>query len=52
MTDQQKIQAILQAIQTESQLVLLLQTMIANNIGNVPSAQLQAMCQVLGIQTS
>lgn len=49
MTDAQKIQAILTAIQTDSQLFLLLRTMITNNIGNVPSANLDAMMQVLGI---
>lgn len=51
MTDQDKITAILNAIQTESQLILLLQTMIANNIVNVPSANLTVMCQILGIST-
>lgn len=49
MTQQQMIAAILQSIQTESNLVLLLQTMISNNIGNVPMANLQSMCTVLGI---
>lgn len=52
MTNQQMVAAILQSIQTESNLVLLLQAMIANNINNVPTAQLQAMCAVLGINTS
>lgn len=49
MTDTQKIQAILTAIQTDSQLMLLLRTMIANNIVNVPSANLDAMMAVLGL---
>lgn len=52
MTNQQMIAAILNSIQTESNLILLLQTMIANNISNVPTANLQAMCAVLGISTS
>lgn len=49
MTQQQMITAILSAIQTQDNLNLLLQTMIANNIDVVPIPQLQAMCQVLGI---
>lgn len=52
MTNQQMIAAILSSIQTQSNLVLLLQAMIANNIVNVPTANLQAMCTVLGIDTS
>lgn len=49
MTDQDKITAILNAIQDNNQLMLLLRTMISNNIVNVPSANLNAMCYVLGI---
>lgn len=49
MTDQDKITAILNAIQDNNQLMLLLKTMIANNIVNVPSANLTAMCYILGI---
>lgn len=49
MTPQQMITAILASIQTQSNLNLLLITMISNNIGNVPLANLQAMCTVLGI---
>lgn len=52
MSNQDMITAILNSIQTESQLIILLQAMIANNIGNVSSAQLVAMCQILGIATS
>lgn len=52
MTNQQMITAILQAIQTPSNLQILLQLVIANNIGNASTAQLQAMCQALGIMTS
>lgn len=49
MTDAQKITAILNAIQTDSQLLLLLKTMISTNIINVPSANLDSMMIVLGI---
>lgn len=49
MSDADKITAILTAIQTDSQLMLLLRTMIANNIVNVPSANLDAMMIVLGL---
>lgn len=49
MTNQQMITAILSAIQTQSQLTLLLQAMIATNIGNVDVTKLQSMCTVLGI---
>lgn len=49
MSDADKITAILNAIQADAQLMLLLRTMIANNIGNVPSANLDAMMHVLGL---
>lgn len=49
MTNQQMIAAILNSIQTQSNLVLLLQAMISTNIGNVPTSNLQSMCTVLGI---
>ena len=49
MTQQQMIAAILSAIQEQNNLNLLLQMMITNNINVVPIPQLQAMCQVLGI---
>lgn len=52
MSNQDMINAILASIQTESNLILLLQAMIANNIGNVSTQQLQAMCALLGIPTS
>jgi hypothetical protein len=49
MTNAQMIAAILAAIQTQANLTTLLQLMISNNIGNVQTAQLQAMCKALGI---
>lgn len=52
MTNQQMITAILNAIQTEANLNTMLILMITNNIGNVSTAQLQAMCAALGIPTS
>lgn len=52
MSNQDMIAAILSAIQTDDNLHKLLRAMIANNIGNVPTANLQAMCLVLGIATS
>lgn len=52
MTDAQKIQAILTAIQDTPTLLTLMRLMISNNIINVPSVQLTAMCTALGIPTS
>lgn len=52
MSNQDMINAILASIQTDANLFLLLRTMITNNIVIVPTAQLQAMCAVLGIPTS
>lgn len=49
MTDQQKITAILQAIQTDSNLLKLLRLSVTNNLSNVPSAQLDIIMQALGL---
>lgn len=49
MSDQDKITAILDAIQSDANLFALLRLMIARNIVNVPSIQLDAMMQALGI---
>lgn len=49
MTDQDKIAAILASIQDDSQLLLLLRTMVATNIINVPSTSLDAMLHALGL---
>lgn len=51
MSDQDMIIAILNSIQIDTNLFMLLRAMIANNINNVPSANLQAMCALLGIST-
>ena len=52
MSNQDMINAILTSIQTQSNLNTLLQLMISNNIINVSTAQLQAMCAALNINTS
>lgn len=52
MTNQQMITEILNAIQTQNNLNTLLILMITNNIGNVSTLQLQAMCQVLNLPIS
>lgn len=55
MTNQEMITAILQAIQTDANLMILLRRMVANNINVVVPAdrsvspQLQAICLALGI---
>lgn len=52
MTNEQMIAAILSSIQTQSNLLILMQAMIADNIANASTTDLQAMCQALGIPTS
>lgn len=58
MTNQQMIAAIIQAIQTDTNLLILLRLSVTNNIVNVIpadgslSTQLLMACQVLGINTS
>lgn len=58
MTNQQMIAAILQSIQTDSNLLILLRVIVANNISNVIpqdgslSPQLLIACQALSINTS
>lgn len=49
MSDQDKIAAILSAIQDPSKLMLLMRAIIANNIGNVSTEQLTNLCNLLGI---
>lgn len=49
MTNAQMVTAILTAIQTQSNLLILMQLVIQSNIGNVQTAQLEAMCAALGI---
>lgn len=52
MTNTQMIAAVLNSIQTDANLMTLLRLMVANNIVNVNTAQLQAMCNALGIVTT
>lgn len=49
MSDADKITAILSQIQTDSQLLALLRLSVTRNLPNVPSAQLDAICTILGI---
>lgn len=46
------IAAIINSIQTDANLIILLRQAVTNNIGNVPTYQLQAICTLLGINTS
>lgn len=58
MTNQDMVTAIIQSIQTDSNLIILLRLMITNNLPNVIpqdgsiSPQLMVACQALGIPTS
>lgn len=58
MTNQQMLQAIIQSIQTDSNLIILLRLVVTNNLPNVIPAdgsispQLLAACNSLGIKTS
>ncbi len=49
MSQQQMITAIIAAVQTDANLITLFSFMLANNLPNVPLAQLEAMCTALGI---
>lgn len=49
MSDQDMINAIVTSIQTQANLILLLQTMISNNIQIQPTLKLQSICTILGI---
>lgn len=57
MSNQQMIQAILQSIQTDANLLILIRLLVSNNLSNVVpvdgslSPQLLMACQALGIQT-
>lgn len=52
MSDQDMITAIINAIQTDSNLILLMRAVVTNNIGNVQTSQLQAMMTLLNLPTS
>lgn len=52
MSDADKITAIINAIQTDTTLLVLLRLLITNNIGNAPSPQLEAVMQALQLPES
>jgi len=52
MQPQDMINAITSSIQTESNLILLLTTQITSSLSSMSSDQLQAICTILGIDTS
>lgn len=49
MTDQDKITAILNAIQNDTVLMSFMRLMVTNNLSNVSSDQLDAMMHALGL---
>lgn len=49
MSDQDRITAILQAVQDDAKLIALLRISVNNNLPNVPSAQLRLIMSLLGI---
>lgn len=49
MSQADMIAAIINAIQTDSNLLILLRGAVTNNIGNVPILQLQAIMTALGL---
>lgn len=52
MTDQEKITAIIQAIQIDNNIILILRQGITNQLSNMQSQQLQMIMTVLGLPTS
>lgn len=52
MTDQQKIAAIIAAIQTDANVILLIRAMISVKLPTMDSTQIQNICTVLGIVTT
>jgi len=52
MTVEQMIAAITASIQTQSNLILLLQSQITTSLGLMTSDQLQAICTILNIDTT
>lgn len=49
MTDQERVIAIIQAIQDQNTLLLVLKALITNNLPNASSEQLTNICTLLGI---
>lgn len=52
MSNQDMITAILNAIQTDENVIILVRALITGNIPNVPTATLQAAMQALGLTTT
>lgn len=52
MSNQDMITAIITAIQDNAKLMLVMRIGIMNNIGNLDTVHLQALCAALGIDTS
>lgn len=50
MSDQDRVTAIINAIQTDETLLSVLRILVSNNLPNTSSDQLQALCLALGIQ--
>lgn len=51
MTDQDRINSIIAAIQTDSTLIAVLRILVTNNIVNVPTDKLIALQTALGLPT-
>ncbi len=49
MTDQDMIAAIVSALQTQSNLLLLLTSQVTNSVQSMQTSQLQQICTILGI---
>lgn len=52
MTDQDRITAIIQAIQTDANIILILRQGITNQLPNMQSQQLQMIMTLLGLPNS
>lgn len=52
MSNDAMIAAILAAIQTDANLLILLRALVNHNVPLVSTAQLQGMCNALGISTT
>lgn len=52
MTDQDRINAIITAIQTDANIILLLRQGITNQLPNMQSPQLHMICVLFGINDS
>lgn len=52
MTNAQMIAAIIAAIQTDANVILVMRAVVTNNLPNVSTTQLTNICTILGIDTS